>query len=231
MNGTSSEVAAVAHSAAWVDPRAGKVTLGSNATAWVDEHPGHRPRTREEHARNLRLHILPTLGHHELGMLTPSVIRRWHSHPARSSDLAPSTVAKQYRTLHAVLAQAVRDELVVKNPCVVPNASKDQSAERPVATVAQVADLAAAAPDRWRAAVWLAAGCALRLSEILELRRRDVDLLRGEVGVERQLVESERAGEDRRASGDRRGASCCRRSACGRRRALSAPRRARRAGP
>lgn len=173
----------------WVDPKAGKVTLATYADAWVDEHPGLRPRTRTLYRASLRLHVHPTLGGVELAKLTPSAIRRWHSQLRRDSGLAPSTVAKLYRTVHAVMETAVRDELVVKNPCNVPGAAVDQSDERPVATVAQVRDIADAIGPRFRAAVWIGAGCGLRLSEILALRRMDVDLLRSTIRVERQVVE------------------------------------------
>ncbi|HTT88202.1 MAG TPA: hypothetical protein VMF65_01520 [Acidimicrobiales bacterium] len=39
-----------------------------------------------------------------------------------------------------ILNTAVADELIVRNPCRVRGAGQDHSAERPIATVAQVAD-------------------------------------------------------------------------------------------
>jgi len=56
--------------------------------------------------------------------------------------------------------------------------------ERPVATVADVEALAVALPERFRLVVLLAAWCQLRRGELLGLRRRDVDLLRGALSVE-----------------------------------------------
>ncbi len=40
------------------------------------------------------------------------------------------------------MTTAVDDELIVKNPCVVKGASVERHDERPVATIAQVTDLA-----------------------------------------------------------------------------------------
>jgi integrase len=50
--------------------------------------------------------------------------------------------------------------------------------------VAEVEALAAALPERFRLVVLLAAWCQLRRGELLGLRRRDVDLLRGTISVE-----------------------------------------------
>jgi hypothetical protein len=36
-------------------------------------------KTRKIYADNLRLHILPVLGHHELAELTPSMLRAWQA--------------------------------------------------------------------------------------------------------------------------------------------------------
>lgn len=54
----------------WIDPAAGKVTLDSWATEWQRSAVHLHPKTRKIYADNLRLHILPVLGHHELAKLT-----------------------------------------------------------------------------------------------------------------------------------------------------------------
>jgi integrase len=72
-------------------------------------------------------------------------------------------------------------------PCRVRGAGQDHSAERPIATVAQVAALAKAVDERLWALVLLAAWCGLRRAELRGLRRRDLDLLHGTVRVERSM--------------------------------------------
>jgi integrase len=155
----------------------------------------------------LRNHILPPLGQTELNRLTPSVVRRWHSDLARAERLAVSTVAKCYRLLHAILETAVADELIVKNPCLVRGAAQDRSAERPIATLAEVLSLAEAVDPRYRALVLTATMTGLRLGELLALRRGDVDLLRRTVSVERQLYElsdgTQHVGPPKTAAGHR----------------------------
>ena len=171
----------------WHDPEAGKVKLREYATRWLRERPTLRPRTREVYEANLRLHILPALGDVDLNKITTSRVRAWYSDLLRAGKPGPPTVAKCYRLLHATLATAVEDELIVKNPCVLRGASTDRPGERPVATVEQVYLLADAMGPRFRSMVLLATFCGLRLGELRALRRNRVDLLHKTLKVVEQL--------------------------------------------
>ena len=81
---------------------------------------------------------------------------------------------------------AVEDGILARNPCVIKGAGVERTAERPVATVAQVLDLAEEIEDRFSALVLLAAFCGLRLGELLALTRRRIDLLHAELRVVEQ---------------------------------------------
>ncbi|MGO9912834.1 MAG: tyrosine-type recombinase/integrase [Acidimicrobiales bacterium] len=99
------------------------------------------------------------------------------------------TVAKCYRLLHAILATAVEDELIGKNPCVLRGASTDRPAERPVATVERVYELADEIGPSLRAMVLMATFTGLRFGELRALRRRRLDLLHKTVEVVEQYQE------------------------------------------
>jgi hypothetical protein len=60
----------------WVDPAAGRVTLGDYAATWMSSRQ-LRPRTRELYDSQLRLHILPHLGGIPLSRITPPEVRSW----------------------------------------------------------------------------------------------------------------------------------------------------------
>ena len=173
----------------WIDPRSGQVTLRSYAGEWLASRPNLRPRTRELYASLLRLHILPGLGAAELGRITPSAVRRWHADLSNSGLGAP-TVAKSYRLLRTVLGTAVADELIIRNPCTVKGAGVEHSPERPVASVAQVYELAAAVELRYSALVLTAALTGCRWGELVGLTRRHLDLLHGTMTVDEVLVET-----------------------------------------
>ncbi len=83
-------------------------------------------------------------------------------------------IAKAYRLLHAVLNTALDDELIRRNPCRIRGAGEAHTPERPVATVAQVLDLAGRVPARFRALILLAAFTGLRYGELAALRRTDL---------------------------------------------------------
>ena len=173
----------------WIDPDAGKVTFEEYSSRWLAERPQLRPRTRELYEGQLRLHILPVLGETELGQITPSRIRTWRADMISAGKPGASTIAKCYRLVHAVLATAVEDGIVMRNPCVVKGASAERPAERPVATIKEVFEIADAIAPEFRAAVLLATFCGLRLGEVRALRHRHLDLLHRTVRIEEQYQE------------------------------------------
>ncbi len=168
----------------WVDPAAGREPLGSYATTWLARRPDLRPRTRDDYADIIRVHLVPVFGPRRIAAITPAEVRAWY---AATSERVPGRARKAYRLLRTILNTAVADELIVRNPCRVRGAGQDRSAERPTATVAEVSALAGAVEDRWRSLVLLAAWCGLRRGELLGLRRSDVDLDRGTVRIERAV--------------------------------------------
>ncbi len=177
----------------WFDPRAGEITLQNYAEQWIANRRVRgrplAPRTRERYEGVLRTHILPGLGDVELRQLTVPAVRSWYGQVTASGMPGPSTIAKTYRLLHAVCATAVADELLARNPCTISGASVEAATERPVATIGQVYDLAAAVPSPFRAMVLLATFCGLRFGEIAGLRRDRLNLLHATVAVVEDLDE------------------------------------------
>jgi len=57
---------------------------------------------------------------------------------------------------------AVRDGIIARNPCQIPGAGTVKSAERPIATPAEVVALVDAITPRYRTAVLSAAWCGAR---------------------------------------------------------------------
>lgn len=171
----------------WIDPDAGKVPFGAYAATWVDER--HISATTADLYRSLlRNHLVPTFGIVAVADITPASVRAWRT--ARlQSGVGMSTVAKAYALLRAVLATAVDDELIRKNPCRIKGASTAPTPERPTATVAEVYAVADAIQPRYRALVLLAAFSGLRWGELLGLRRRDLDLDAGTLRVRRNVAE------------------------------------------
>lgn len=172
------------------EQRASTLTIKEYSERWLAAHHTLRPRTRENYESCLRLHILPDLGQIELGKLTPSMVREWHS-KLSSTRLAPATVSRSYRILKAMCSTALTDELIHRNPCTVRGASASRSDERPTATLEEVWKLADAIDARYKALVLLATFTGLRLGELLALTRSEIHLTGKApyVAVRRQVFE------------------------------------------
>ena len=107
-------------------------------------------------------------------------MRRWDAERL-AVGVTPVTAAKAYRLLKSIMATAVDDGLIRRNPYRIKAAGIEKSAERPVLTVAQVYALADAVGTRYRALVLLACFCGLRWGEMAALRRSDIDINAGTV--------------------------------------------------
>ncbi len=171
----------------YFDPKAGRVTLEAYAESWVLTRMVRggplAPRTAELYRSQLALHIVPQLGGTELRHLDAKAIKAWHRDLTGSSGPGMTTAAKCYRLLRAILNTATEEDLIPRNPCSIRGAGRENVPERPMLSVDQVDALADAVPDRWRAAVLLAAWAGLRSSEVAALRRHRLDLVAGTVTV------------------------------------------------
>jgi integrase len=172
----------------WTDPDAGRVPFLVYATAWIDERPGLRPKTIQLYRYLLRAHLQDTFGAATLAGIIEADVRRWRA-DLLSAGVTPVTAAKAYRLLKSILATAVDDGLIRRNPCRVKGASVEKSPERPVLTIGQVYALADAIGPRYRALVLLACFCGLRWGELAGLQRTDIDCDHKTVRIARQLCE------------------------------------------
>jgi integrase len=106
-----------------------------------------------------------------------------------AAGVGEPTVAGSYRLLRAIMRTAVDDELLRRNPCRIKGVDRDNSPERPVASVAEVYAIASEMRPWYRALVLLAAFTGLRRGELIALRRRDLDLDEGFVTVRAAVAE------------------------------------------
>ncbi len=176
-------VTAAVVTGAYVDPRAGRVTLAAYAGRWEACQVG-RDGTARIVDNALRVHVLPALGHRKLDSLRKSDVQGFVK--ALSATLSPGSVRNVYDVLARVLASAVDDRLIAHSPCrkVVLPALLEHEVVPP--SVEQVRTLADAVDPRYRGLVILLAGSGLRIGEALGLDVGHVGFLRGSVRVERQ---------------------------------------------
>jgi integrase len=178
----------------WVNDRAAMETLGNYARAVLRDSPRIGVRWRETCERNMRLHLAPLLDT-PLRALSPTRVREWHAAVLRGTG-GRTSISQSYRFLRMVMNTAVREGLIVRNPCQIPGAGTVHASERPVATPAEIIALVDAITPRYRTAVLIAAWCGLRRGEIAGLRVSDVDLGSQTITVRANRVEPLHAAKD-----------------------------------
>ena len=130
--------------------------------------------------------IGPTFGHLPVHTITREQVDRWYDRTA--TDL-PTSRAKAYSLLHAILASAVHDDYLIANPARIRGASQvDRAHQIRPATLAELATITAEMPPRYQLMVQLATWCALRFGELTELRRGDIDTKTAVIRVRRGVV-------------------------------------------
>ena len=171
----------------WHDPDAGKIPFGEYAAAWITERE-LTTTTRQLYGSLLRHHLEPSFGALNVAEISPPLVRRWRADKL-AGGTGPTTVAKAYALLRAIMGTAVADLLIRRNPCTIKGASTVHTPERPTATVQEVYDLASAIQARYRVLVLMAGFLGLRWGELIGLHRRDIDLDHAAVRVRRSVAE------------------------------------------
>lgn len=163
----------------YVDPRTARTTVGAWCDTWL---AGYRTR-RASTVRQAEVHVArirAEFGPMRMSAVKPSHVRSWTA-KLKADGSADSYVYALHARLSQIMADAVHDGVIARNPCsrrTSPGAGK----QRPyVATTAQVWALHDAVPAHLRAAVLLGAFAGLRTAEVCGLRVVDVDFMRGVV--------------------------------------------------
>jgi integrase len=173
-------------------------------SAWVTPEHGQIPwRTYSEQLLAGRVHLaartietdrlcheraLRWIGDVSLARLTPELLRRMTSELA--GRYAAETVARTMRWVRLTLNQAVRDRRIIASPAEGVRLPRGRRSEMRLLDGVQVAELAAALPDRYESLAIVAAYTGLRWGELAGLRVGDLQMLRRRLTVRSTLVEA-----------------------------------------
>lgn len=154
-------------SGTYIDPKRGRVTFREYAEEWRSNQLNHRASTREQAESRLRLWAYPVIGDKPLAQidrrLVQAVVKR------ASESLAPTTVEVTYGYVASVFKSAVTDKLISASPCVEIKLPEIKKRKVTPLLTEQVSKIALAVPDRYRAAVIVAAASGLRQGELFGL--------------------------------------------------------------
>jgi len=145
--------------------------------------PQISPRTRERYAEIIRKNIVPALGALRLTKVRPAQISDAYVKALTAGrrdgrgGLSPGTVVYMHRLLKHALAQAVRWEMLSRNPADAVRPPKVEHVALTTFDMAQTATLVEALRGtRILIPVLLGALCGLRRGEIVALKWRHIDL-------------------------------------------------------
>lgn len=171
----------------YVDPAAGKITLRAHAAAWLARQAADESTMQTTESR-INQQILPRLGDRELLAIKPSVVQGM-VRGMQADGHAPRYIQVVTALLSTLLAAAVDDELIPRNPCSAASVRLPKVERRKVVpwVIERVWAVADALPDRYEATVYAGYGLGLRQGEIVGLALDDVDWLGRVVHVRRQI--------------------------------------------
>jgi integrase len=146
-------------------------TVGSFMASWLRQlHVA--PRTRERYEGQIRLHVLPTLGALPLRRLTPQHLSELYA----SLTLSPASIAHLHAVIHGALDQAMKWNLIARNPASAVKAPRAKRRPMTVYTPDEArALLRALAGDDLEALYVLALMTGARQGELLAMTWRDVE--------------------------------------------------------
>ncbi len=144
-----------------------------------------RPSTFESYERIIRVRVVPALGRTKLTAVTPQHLQALYN-ALLKNGLSPASVVRTHAVLHGAFGQAVRWNLLPRNPCDATRPPSIPRHEMRYLDRDQVRQLLEATPDlTMRTLYAVAATAGMRRGEILALRWRDIDWARGLIVVQR----------------------------------------------
>jgi integrase len=184
------------HRGEHIDPRSGEVLFGE----WLDEWQATRaavlkPSTLAAEKGRLKRHVRPAFEQVQVKQITPLRIRQWVSTLAAGRGdirpIAPKTIRHCHALLFAVMADAVTEGLIARNPCVGTRLPEADRHEQVFLTEQQVDQLIGAVDEHWKPLVTLLAGTGMRWGEAVGLKVGRVQIPPGSLTIAETLNESD----------------------------------------
>ncbi|MEV6317189.1 hypothetical protein [Streptomyces sp. NPDC051776] len=160
----------------WLDPDAGKVTVGEWADRWYDSVClGLKAKTRAVYEGLIRLWIKPRLGSYPLISVRPITVAEWVA-GLRKAGLSASRIRTAYRVLSQIMQTAADNDMIPATPCRGIKLPRLPETEPHILTDDEVTKLIAGMRPPHDLLVKLLAYGGLRIGEAFALRRDDVQI-------------------------------------------------------
>ena len=172
---------------------ADKLELGSYLNDWIGnrEASGELAHaTIENYRRHIRTWINPYLGKSALKEIRPYTVESWHRE-ARKAGATPRTLQAAHKVLKQALRDAMRNELILSNPCDAVKTPKAEARKRGYLEVSELrrmlAVLDAEGESAFSIAVRLGVSTGARRGEVLGLTWEHVDFKNKAISIVQSL--------------------------------------------
>lgn len=171
----------------YVDPKAGRATVGELGVKWLTGNPSWTEATRARNRSIVERHVLPRWGSVPVSRVAFEDVQAWVT-DLSASGLAGGTVRKVAGVLSSVLALAVKSRRLAVNPAQGVDLPKQSLARRRYLSAAQVEAFADVSGEHGDVVLVLAY-CGLRIGELAALRKRNIHVLKRRFLVEEAVTE------------------------------------------
>ncbi len=168
-----------------------KTTLAQFLDRWLEHIKSQvSPKSHSRYSELARKNIVPLLGSTILTKLRAEAIDAAYAKALSSGrrdgkgGLSPQTVTHMHRVLKKAIGQAVKWELLIRNPVDAASPPKANRGKMNTYDLDQTAELIEAMrPTRMLVPTLLAVLCGMRRGEIAALRWKNVDLTTGQIAI------------------------------------------------
>ncbi|KRB75112.1 integrase [Nocardioides sp. Root190] len=173
---------------AWHDNTQGDITFRDYVEKEWLPNKQVEASTRAAYISYLDKHFYPLFGQRRLNKISPALVQDWVTQ-AKADGLAPRSIRKYHVFLSSVFGRAVKDRVLVYNPCDHTELPKVVTAKARTLTPGEYERLQSALPAQHRLMIETLIEAGLRWGELVALKPRHIDFLRRTLDVEETIVE------------------------------------------
>jgi len=172
----------------WTDPRLSRTSVAEWSDRWLRTKTHLKPKTLAGYESNLRVHVLPAFGSHQLLRVDRMSVEEWVA-GLQASGLGPSAIRQAVQVLNNMMKLAVEAGYLVANPVTGVKVPRQPIPEMLFLSAEEFERLSSAIRDPYATLVYLLAYGGLRWGEAVAVRRKRCQLLRSQIEVVESLAE------------------------------------------
>lgn len=169
----------------WIEPSHSNISFAEWSEHWFEAKTNIAPSTRSNYKARLKDHLLPAFGSRRLTSITNNEIGKWIANSI-SNGGGMVAIKQSYGVLRQIMAAAVLDGRLNRNPALGIKLPRVKSKEKQVFSIEQLRALANACGQH-KQVVLLAGTTGMRWGEIAALQCKDVSVLNRNIRVSKSV--------------------------------------------